>query len=533
MTPLAESIAIILGAASWPGYQPQFKGHRGFRNSAEDFRDYLLRNGLPKDNLLWLFHDAGHPSTLVIKMGAFLRRAAPPGAMAVRNVIFYYVGHGVYLDGNYVVAPRCTSRETLRLTTLPIREIACVLAENAPERRQVVIIDACYAAGATSAFLLQGPEQPARAVAEQLREYLDRVDIERGTSLFCAAGARIKAKLPLKGRHTMFSGALLRALEKGHPTAGPLLSLDTLAWLVETDIRETHGIEAVRPELHTPRQEKGDIRSLPLFPNPAVAERVAATTAATEPSQTPSSPPHGMAYEAAWVNESTRRGWYELLEVRKEIDRYGDVAQTHLLMGIHGPNQGEIAAIPYAFQAESQFGTCAMTQVTDLQRGWSLQADELPSPGTRLVGNWQLTPPGRADAVHRGLSVSSRVFNSFAMTPGDAMLRGHPPVERTSVRGSFPARNLRLVVLFPPGYQPAEIIAVAFHASDLDKPVAQWREALEETARIAPAFFFEHVRGVAILSVERALPEFHYVLSWRLPQAPAPAARALVQARRE
>lgn len=531
-SPLAESVAIILGASSWPGY-PQFEKHPAFSNSATDFRDYLLRNGLPQKNLLWLFDKPFDPSKLIIKIGAFLRKPAPADAAPVRNVVFYYVGHGAYIEGSYVVAPRGARHETLRLTTLHIRDIASALAQNAPEKRHVVIIDACYAAGATRDFIMQGPGQPAQEVAEQMREHLGRVDIERGTSLFCAAGARIKAKVARKDRHTMFSGALLRALEKGHQTAGPLLSLDTLAWLVEVDISEVYGKEAVRPELHTPRQEKGDIRELPFFPNPADLARAPGAPTAAKPLPAPGAAPHGLGHESVWLDESCRRGWYELLEVRKEIDRSGDLAQRHHLSGIHGPKEGEIAAIPYGFRAEPQFGTCVLAQVSDLQRGWSLQDKELPSPATRLVGQWQLAPAARADTVHRGLAVDSRVLNSFAMTVGDATLRGHPPTEKTSIHGSFPVRNLRLVVLFPLGYQPDEIIVEAFRTDDFDKPVVQWGEAQAETARIAPGFFFERARGVAILSVEWALPEFNYVLSWRLPQAPTPAAKELVKAKQQ
>jgi hypothetical protein len=69
-----------------------------------------------------------------------------------------------------------------------------------------------------------------------------------------------------------------------------------------------------------------------------------------------------------------------------------------------------------------QFGPCALAQVTDIQRGWSMQEEELSKPTIRLVGKGPLTRPARRDAVHRGLSVTSRMVNSFAIPPVDAVL---------------------------------------------------------------------------------------------------------------
>jgi hypothetical protein len=67
----------------------------------------------------------------------------------------------------------------------------------------------------------------------------------------------------------MFSGALQRVLGTGDPTFQEFLSLEEVAGLVEKDIFNTFRGEAVRPELHTPKQEQGDIRTLRFFPNPA------------------------------------------------------------------------------------------------------------------------------------------------------------------------------------------------------------------------------------------------------------------------
>ena len=263
MTPLAESAAIILGAATWPKYK-EFDPHQSFRNSAEFFRDYLLENGLT--NLLWLFDEPDQPAILIEKIGGFLKEERN---QALRNVIFYYVGHGGHFERQYFVAPACTSKAALDLSILPVRYLADTLYREAPAQRHIVIIDACYAAGAVKDFI----RQSATDVVKQVREVLRELDRSRGTSLFCAAGSLTEAKAPWQADFTMFSGALRNALTKGDPEAGPLLSLRQLAELVEAEIFAAFRGEAVRPEVHTPRQDRGDISTVELFPNPAFLER--------------------------------------------------------------------------------------------------------------------------------------------------------------------------------------------------------------------------------------------------------------------
>jgi len=152
---------------------------------------------------------------------------------------------------------------------LPVKHIAKALYEQTPNMRHIVIIDACYASGAVPAFMEQDIADPVGVVRQQVREILPETDIMRGSALFCAAGPKTAAKAPSDGAYTMFSGALKKVLTTGDPTFQEYLSLEDLAGLVERDILNTFRDEMVRPELHTPRREAGDIRTLWLFPNPA------------------------------------------------------------------------------------------------------------------------------------------------------------------------------------------------------------------------------------------------------------------------
>ena len=69
----------------------------------------------------------------------------------------------------------------------------------------------------------------------------------------------------------MFSDSLLTVLTDGHKDFGPRLSFIDLGELVRDRIKETYRDMGVRPEVHSPDQETGDVAHVPLFPNPAWA----------------------------------------------------------------------------------------------------------------------------------------------------------------------------------------------------------------------------------------------------------------------
>jgi hypothetical protein len=515
MTHLAESAAIILGASEWPKY-PSFEKHPGFQKSAQFFADYLLQHGLLRENLLPLFDDGEQPGIIVEKIAEFLRARVSD---SLRNVLFYYVGHGGYRNNNYYVALKCTNAENLDLTMLPIRQIARVLGEETSDKRQILIIDACYAAGAVKDFIYQSSNGFAEDVSREVREYLPETNIERGASLFCAAGPTIKAKAPWEDDFTMFTGALRSVLVEGDPDSDEFLSLAKVAELVEKSIRATFREEGVRPELHTPQQDRGDIRTLPLFPNPAAKQHDSPRLRALN--EEINRIRLSLRHELAWERESRKAGWYDFFELRKEIDQFGDLAQRHRIVGVHGPERGEIATIPYEFRAMPEFGTAVLDRIEDEQQ--SLDVPGLPGPGMHISGNLTLKPPATQATTHKGFTVETHLINSFAMTTLDAKLRKHEEWERTGMRARFPARILRLVVWFPDGYAPVEPprVTASLEKAGASFPIERWPEDTEETKRVLPGFLYDRARCCAILNVERALPTFNYVISWKLPAPPS------------
>jgi len=267
---MGDTLAIILGASEWPRY-PALETTPAFLNSAEFFSTYLSSEdglGLNRENILWLFDDKEQPAQVIDKTVEFLKKRA--NNESVTDIVVYYVGHGAYVENNYVFALQCTNPNNRALTTLPIKVLAKTLFEETPNKRHLVIIDACYASGAVPDFIYQDGGEAITTIREQIREVLPEKDISRGTALFCAAGPKTPAKAPRESKYTMFSGALQRILTNGDPSVQEeFLSLEELARLVHQDILNNFRDETVRPELHTPRQEEGDIRGLRFFPNPA------------------------------------------------------------------------------------------------------------------------------------------------------------------------------------------------------------------------------------------------------------------------
>ena len=445
-----------------------------------------------------MFGDERQPGPLISAITLFLRKTAD----SIRNVLVYYIGHGGYCERNYFIALPCTSRDILELTTLEVRHIARTLGREVPDKRQIIIIDACFAAGAVKDFVYQASGQVLQDIEQQLREHLTKNDIERGTTLFCAAGAKIKAKAPWEAQYTMFSGALRAALTEGDPRSGLFLSLETVADLVEKSIRDAFGGEGPRPELHTPRQEKGDIRTLPLFPNPAAREggntfRSHETVAELD-------------RISRWAERSPSTGYFELFELRTETDMFGDALQHYRLRGICGPEEGRIDALHFEFRTPSRLGTIVLDEVIDEHHARALPNLLPPNPEIELA--LVVDPPATVKAVHAGFTIAGRFLNFFATTSLDAQLRGDEPVAKMTINAPYPVRRLRQIVFFPRGYEPKKMTVKALRRTDIDL-----QEDAEETARIAPDLFFDKGRGCAILMVKWSFPEHHYVLSWELP----------------
>jgi len=285
-----QTLALILGASSFRR-APKLAQGRAFNNSAQDFKEYLVSPkgmGIPDENINWLFDDSRSPSDQLGDIRDFLEtrtaeltgKSTPP-----QDLILYYVGHGLFSgsDQTYCLAIRATDERSEGLTSIRATDLASIIKSGARFLRKFLIFDCCFSSAAYREF----QSSPLTAGRVKIMDELPA----RGTTMLCSASSQDPSLAPQGLSHTMFSDGLLGALQHGHPSLGPRLSLSELGDLVKARLKESYPENWVRPEVHSPDQREGDVASVCLFPNPVFA--AAAPSPAVTPRQpTIPRPPH-------------------------------------------------------------------------------------------------------------------------------------------------------------------------------------------------------------------------------------------------
>jgi len=256
-----STLAIILGASIWP--QSGLTENPSFLNSAHAFIAYLLDKkgfNLPREQVLDLFDCEGSPTDILLRIGKFID--AQDNARVFTDLIFYYVGHGLFQgqDRHYHLALRSTETNYEDITSLRMADLARRLKRGAAFKRRFIFLDSCFSGSAVRTFQ---SGQAHVAVQKTLRSFPSR-----GTAIYCSSNRDDPSLAPEDSPFTMFSGALIQALRKGLPDLGPRLTMKELDRLVWNAISDQYSEGSVRPELHCPDQSEGDLGELPIFPNP-------------------------------------------------------------------------------------------------------------------------------------------------------------------------------------------------------------------------------------------------------------------------
>lgn len=265
---MSDFIAIILGASAWPRSK-RLPASETFKNAAEDLQRYLVApDGLAieSSNLLSLFDDPRSVDDIDNAIDTFLADSTQRLGHEPKNVIIYYTGHGAFVEGDnrYCLTLRNSRLDSLSTSAYRMSALARRLNRQIPNARRFVILDACFAASALPDFI------PQSDAATRMQDETIDVLAESGTALLCAASSADVALTPANGKYTMFSGAILDALNSGSKEFGPTLSFENLGSLVEKNIKAQFRDLAVRPEIHIPDQRRGSIAKVALFPNAAL-----------------------------------------------------------------------------------------------------------------------------------------------------------------------------------------------------------------------------------------------------------------------
>lgn len=276
-SPTAETtLLVLLGASRFPkaGLDPKDPAEvelvaTAFAETAGEVSGYfksLLGFGLPEENLLPLFETEEGADEIDHSIQRFVaeRVAAATPERRPRDLIIYYVGHGLFDDKRmYCLALRRTRVENVGVSSIRVADLASSLGGNAAEMRVYLILDACFSAEATKEFLSKNPTD---ALIQQV-ENADRLP-QKGISLFSSSASTSVSRLVLDRKRTMFSESLLHVLWKGNGDENEeRLSFKDVQTATEAILRWKNPENAVRPELHSPRQLEGDIARIPFFPN--------------------------------------------------------------------------------------------------------------------------------------------------------------------------------------------------------------------------------------------------------------------------
>ena len=192
------------------------------------------------------------------------------------DLLFYYVGHGGFTDGDaFFLSIRSTGEDDPLATSITMESLGRLIREGAAGLRTYLVLDCCFASSASKVFMGGGPLGVAGA---QLKDVLppqgDAAATHRGNlpeygiALLCASGSREPAKAPPNLPYTMFTGGMLDVLRRGDPSAPAWLSLDDLQRLVRARLAEQFADKAVLPQVHAPQQRAGRVDLVPLFRNP-------------------------------------------------------------------------------------------------------------------------------------------------------------------------------------------------------------------------------------------------------------------------
>ena len=256
-----KTVATLLGASEFPNYKG-LSGGQAFANSVAGFKDcleVLFGRNWCDANVLDLFDSEEKQSEQLSRLGNFLREHDD-----ATWLIVYYVGHGsIFKSGDYYLTLRVTEKDNEHISSLEIGKIAITIDKHFVAGNVVLILDCCFAGEAMQAF--QGVGAIGKIIENKTLDCFPAT----GTSLLCASSKDEPAISEGADGCTMFSGTLIDVLRHGVPGKNELLSLRDLHESVEQGIRHQFGINARRPEVHSPRQRGADVAQIPLFRNVA------------------------------------------------------------------------------------------------------------------------------------------------------------------------------------------------------------------------------------------------------------------------
>lgn len=264
----SRTLAVVFGASRWP----QFPGldseaaAPAYLSAAVSFRDYLLSAdglGLPNANLLDLFDSEAGVVDQDAEIRRFIRKKCS-GTATIQDLIVIFIGHGSTAQNNkFIFMLRSTKREQREISAYKSETLGRTLKDTASTLRKWVLLDCCAASAAYGDF------QPASEPQKVMEDDAVTSFPPEGAAFYAACNSDDFAYNDPKAGSRMFTAALTDVLARGDPGLSERLTLSEVAALTLAEINRRHGPDGVRPYIGNPDQRKGELSSLPFFPNAA------------------------------------------------------------------------------------------------------------------------------------------------------------------------------------------------------------------------------------------------------------------------
>jgi endonuclease G, mitochondrial len=265
-----RKLLLLLGAARYPRRGdlalPAFPvAHAAFKAAMIEGHSPIVA---PED-CLDLFDDdsawVNQQSRVDEWLGEKRREAARPEAL-----ILYYVGHGGIEKGEQVyLTINSTNKLDPYFSSVPRDSLAKLLRFSASDYRKFLILDCCFAASIIKTLQSSTPIQDKMNL--ELREVGKAVSKpdSGGLAALCASSSLASANANGRDGLTQFTDGLLCALRAGDPSSPSDLSFETVRALLERQLHEHYGVEAVPPSSYFADDFYEPVHQLPLFPNRA------------------------------------------------------------------------------------------------------------------------------------------------------------------------------------------------------------------------------------------------------------------------
>lgn len=254
---------VIMGASSFPRSE-QFTSSEAFETAYNKIKSYFLESeglDLPDSHCLDLFNDDSDPNDLDDKLEEFLKPLVKDQNLT--DLFIYYVGHGgIDSEAGFVLATKKIKDDNKALSGLLFKNLARRIAKTAKGLRVYFILDCCFSGEAAFDFQFTNSS-----------EFIGRQFVSNfpasGTTLLCSSSKDLPSFIVKERNITMFSEGLERALTKGSKNINQkYLTLREVCDLADRHIKTANESSNVRPEIHSPDQQEGDISQLVrIFPN--------------------------------------------------------------------------------------------------------------------------------------------------------------------------------------------------------------------------------------------------------------------------